>query len=185
MAVLDFLSNSRSRSVKALYFDHGTDFSKAACGVVESFCEKKRVPLYKGSLKDNTPISNLEAFWREARYKFLESFAGPVITCHNLDDQVETYLFSALHGNPKLIPYSRNNIIRPFLTTEKIDLLSWCDRHDVPYIVDPANSDRRFMRSIIRHDLIPIAEQVNPGLKKVIMRKVNVQVKKELECQPT
>ena len=46
---------------------------------------------------------SLEEHWRNERYKFLHS-DDPVITGHNLDDVIEWYLFSSLHGQSKIIP---------------------------------------------------------------------------------
>jgi tRNA(Ile)-lysidine synthase len=119
-----------------------------------------------------------EEHWRDERIMFLEGLEGAIITGHNLDDVVEWYLFSTLHGQSKLIPYQRNNIIRPFLSTSKKELESWCDRHGVPYMNDPSNKDEKYMRSIIRHKILPEALRVNPGLATVIKKKVE---KNELE----
>ena len=77
-----------------------------------------------------------------------------------------------MHGQSKLIPYKRNNIIRPFLTTSKNELESWCERHEVPYMSDPGNKNEKYMRSIVRHKILPEALRVNPGLAKVLKKKV-------------
>jgi len=39
-------------------------------------------------------------------------------------------------------------------------------------LVDPANADRKFMRSIIRHDIMPHARRVNQGLEKTFRKLV-------------
>ena len=115
-----------------------------------------------------------EEHWRDQRYTFLRTL-GPVITAHHLDDCVETYIHSALNGTPKVIPMIRNNVLRPFLTTRKSELISWCQRHDVPWIEDTSNQDSKYMRNYIRNELMPHALRVNPGLHTLVKKVVEKQ----------
>jgi tRNA(Ile)-lysidine synthase len=101
------------------------------------------------------------------------------VTCHHLDDVAETWLFTSLNGTPKLIPSRRDNYLRPFLQTRKAVFEDWCDRKEVPYHCDESNNDTRFNRNYIRHELMPKALRVNPGLHKVLRKKI----RKELEVQ--
>ena len=94
-----------------------------------------------------------EEYWRRERYEFLSGL-GPVITCHHLDDCVETYLFSCLRGFQSVIPYSRENIIRPFLLNEKSEFEKWAKDKEVPFIQDESNNSHavtcgRRMRSFL------------------------------------
>ena len=54
----------------------------------------------------------------------------------------------------------------------------WCERKEVPFLADPANADRKFMRSIIRHDIMPHARLVNPGLQKTFKKLVEKEYNK-------
>jgi len=103
----------------------------------------------------------------------------PVITGHNLDDVIEWFLFSSIHGNGKVIPYNNKNVIRPFISTSKCSLEDWCSYREVPFLTDPANSDRMFMRSIIRHDIMPHARLVNPGIEKTFRKLVEKEYRNE------
>jgi tRNA(Ile)-lysidine synthase len=114
-----------------------------------------------------------EEFWRINRYEFFDSIdvtLGPIVTAHHLDDSVETYLFSSLHGTPKVIPTHRNRVIRPFLTTPKMEFVEWCVRHTVAWADDTSNTDPKYMRNYIRHQLMPHALKVNPGLPKLVSK---------------
>ena len=174
MAVLDFLRRS-SRNVTALHFNHGTPNADAYERLVEKYCAEHKIPLITGAL-DDVPDdgASLEDFWRRERYAFFKEAHGllPVITCHHLDDVAETWLFTSLHGTPRLIPAARGVYLRPFLETRKAVFEDWCDRKGVPYIEDPSNNDTRFMRNFIRHEMIPKALRVNPGLHKVLRKKI-------------
>ena len=176
MAALDFLSNNRD--VVALHFNHGTEYAPKAEEVVLEYCRKKEIPLIVGRLEEEIPSgSSKEEFWRDQRYKFFDeasrSLEGmPIVTCHHLDDLVETWIFTSLHGSSTLIPSVRGKYHRPFLVTRKTDLEDWCDRKEVPFLEDPSNLDTSFMRNFIRHELVPRALRVNPGLPKVLRKKV-------------
>ena len=182
MAVLDFLNRSK-REVSALYFNHGTEFSNKAEAFVKEYCNKSKVPLYMGSIsRPKKREESLEEYWRNERYSFFSCFPDQkIITCHHLDDAVETWLFTSIHGNPDLIPYARDNFIRPFLTTKKDDLLNWCDRKDVPFLEDPSNSDVSFMRNFIRHDLLKSVLTINPGIQKVVKKKVKTMFENSVD----
>ncbi len=175
MAVLDFLVRG-GRIVVAFHFNHGTEHSREAEEVVKEYCIANELSYVVGNISSSKPSNkSMEEHWRDERYKFLESkitFDIPIITCHTLDDQVENWIFTSLHGNPRLIPYRRGKIIRPFISTKKEVLVSWCDRKNVPYVIDPGNSDPKYMRSLIRTRIVPEAMKVNPGLHKVIRKKV-------------
>ena len=90
-----------------------------------------------------------------------------------MDDCVETWLMSSFHGNPKLIPYKRNDrIYRPFLMTERKEISNYADRHGVDYIEDPSNASFNYMRNHIRHNIVPLVLKVNPGIRKTIRKKL-------------
>jgi tRNA(Ile)-lysidine synthetase-like protein len=173
MAVMDFLKRGNKLD-KAYYFNHGTEHGKDAEAFLLAYCEENKIDLVIGHIsREKGRKESAEEYWRNERYSFLEKHNDvPVVTCHNLDDQVETWVFTSLHGCPKLIPYRRGNIIRPFVVSEKSDMLGWCAKNSVQYVTDPGNSDKKYMRSFIRTELIPKSLYVNPGLFKVIKKKV-------------
>jgi len=172
MAALSFVLKGR-REVTAIYFHHGTEHGNKAQNFVESRCRADDIPFLSFSLESEPePGQSLEEFWRNERYKVFTSLDGPVITAHHLDDVVEWYLFSTLHGQSKLIPYSRQNIIRPFLLTEKSELSRWCLHHGVGWVRDESNDNLRFARNRIRHKVIPECLKVHPGLKTVVKKKL-------------
>ena len=169
MAILDFLNNNHE--VTVAYFDHGTDFGNKSKRFVKDFCDSRDIPIVVGLNYNGCPSEkSLEEHWRDERYKFLHSFDNPVITGHNLDDVIEWFLFSSVHGQGKIIPYQNKNVFRPFISTSKRSLEDWCESKGVPFMVDPANEDRKFMRSIVRHDILPNARRLNPGIEKTFKK---------------
>jgi tRNA(Ile)-lysidine synthase len=117
----------------------------------------------------------MSEYWRKERYRFLESHAAsdfPVITAHHLDDVVEWWIFSSLRGLPALIPYQRGHVIRPFLLTSRDEITKWCKEKELDWVDDPFNLDTYFSRNFIRHEMVPLALKVNPGLRTTIANKI-------------
>jgi len=179
-AIVDFLSNKHK--VTCAFFHHGTENSERAFEFVARFCTERELPLIVGFIKNSKSKElSTEEHWRNERYEFLNSFGdglGPIVTGHHLDDCVETYIWSALHGKPKVIPCARNNVIRPFLTTTKHEFVNWCERKNIEWCHDNSNDDDHYTRNYVRKHLVPHALHVNPGLrttvKKIVERQQNV-----------
>lgn len=179
MALVDFLK--RSHEITLAFFHHGTENSEQAFRFLSEWAHDNSIELLVGYLTSARPSElSLEEFWRQERYKFLESIPGVVVTAHHLDDVIETWIWSCLHGTPKLIPSRRNNIMRPLLTTPKKELVEWCQRKNVEWVEDSSNVDIRFMRNFIRAELLPKALVVNPGLAKIISKKIYTREKNSI-----
>lgn len=173
-AVVDFLN--KKHNITCAFFHHGTSDSDRANEFVAKFCSERNIPLLWGRCRsEKSKEESKEEYWRRERYDFLSEL-GPVITCHHLDDCVETYVMSSLHGTAKVIPLFRNNIIRPFLTTPKSEFVSWCERHNVEWCEDLSNDNTDFTRNYVRKYLLPHAYHVNPGLRTTVKKIVEKQI---------
>jgi tRNA(Ile)-lysidine synthase len=173
MAVIDFLK--RKHIVHALYFDHGTEHGRQAKKFVERYCAINDIPLTLGEVNGTVPPGpSREAWWREQRYAFFDKFAGTtIVTAHHLDDCVETWVWSSMHGTGKWVPYRRNYVVRPFRLTRKRDLELWANLNGVDWIQDDSNEDIHYTRNYIRHEMMPNVLRVNPGIHKTIRKKVH------------
>jgi len=176
MAALSFLRNGK-HAVTAVFFHHGTETSEAAQSFVARYCGEQGIPFVAGRINGSKPPGlSPEEWWRNERYAFLHSLNMTIATAHHLNDVAETYLWGMMHGRTRHIHYIKphegehSNVVRPFLLTKKTELVSWCERHDVPWIEDTSNTDVAFTRNRIRHNIMPEVEQVNPGFLKVVER---------------
>ena len=172
MAALDFLR--RSHEVVVLHYNHGTPYAPKAEALVRGYCIEHQLTLVIGRCHEEMPAGvSKEAWWRDQRYKFFtDATSSPIVTAHHLDDQVENWIFTSMNGNPFLIPHTRDQFIRPFITTEKNDFTLWCVRKGVPTIDDPTNDDTKYRRNYIRHTMMPHVLTINPGIKKTIRKKI-------------
>ena len=173
MVFTDFLLKG-NRHVNLAYFNHDTQHSHRAQKFVEKYASQNNLNLFIGRVKGRKGKRSLEEFWRDERYDFLQRVGSNyTITCHHLDDCVETWLMSSFHGQSKLIPHSRNgNIFRPFLMTSKKSIKDYAKKKDVMWIEDPSNQKTNFMRNHVRHNVMPQVLIVNPGIRRTIRKKL-------------
>lgn len=170
VAIVDFLE--KNHDVSCAFFHHNTANSERALQFVDKFCDDRDIPLFVGYLTlDKPKHKSTEEHWRDERYRFLNKF-DDVVTGHHLNDCIETYLWSAMHGDPKVIPYRRKNVIRPFLLNPKQEFIDWCLRKDLEWCEDLSNEDDKYMRNYIRKHIVPHAYHVNPGIEKVVKRMI-------------
>ena len=174
---VDFLRNNPHRNLGIVHFNHGTEWSNDAEAFVRRLADHWGLEIQVGRIQNSRdPNKSPEEHWRDERYAFFDSLApDTVVTGHNLDDCVETWLWSSCHGVPRTIPHRRNNVVRPFMLARRKDIQEWADRKGLVWINDPSNADVRYMRNYIRHELMPHALKVNPGLHQVVARRVREQ----------
>jgi len=173
MVVTHFLQQGR-RKVKLAYFNHDTAHSQEAQLFVENYAETHGLDLFIGRVKGTKGKRSMEEFWRDERYSFFDRVQGSfIITCHHLDDCVETWVMSSLHGESKLIPYRRGQRIhRPFLMTPRKALRDYACRKGIKWIEDPSNARLEYMRNHVRHAMMPHILKINPGIKTMIRKKL-------------
>ncbi len=135
---------------------------------------------------------SIEAAARAARYRFLfavaqQHGAQAVLTAHTADDQAETLLMHVLRGAgaqglqgmpaywlPN--PWSDNvALVRPFLESSRAAVLAYCEAHALPVQHDPSNKDPAFFRNRVRHNLLPLMEELAPGVKTRLANTAAVQ----------
>lgn len=162
MTVLYFLLLGR-RNVHVLYFNHNTEHGNEALEFLKDICKSKNIKLSTATYTKNVQT---EAMWREERYNFFSAFTDkPIITCHHLQDNIETWLMSSITGTAKYISYSRDNIIRPFLLSSRKDLDRFANNHSVEWIEDPSNSETKYSRNKVRNLVFPVLREINPGIE--------------------
>ncbi len=107
---------------------------------------------------------SLEDTARSARYRFLREVAQgkPIAVAHQADDQVETLLLHVLRGSGLtgmvgMLP-RQLDIIRPLLEVRHAQAVAYCQEHGIEPLEDLSNTDPKFLRNRIRHELVPVLE---------------------------
>lgn len=115
--------------------------------------------------------AGIEETAREMRYAFLqqmarEAGADVIATAHNADDNAETVLLHLVRGcglrGLTGIPPRRENIVRPLLTTPRAEIEAYLRIHALPHVEDSTNSDDQYSRNRVRHQIIPLLDEINP-----------------------
>src|SRR5205823_6599852 len=90
------------------------------------------------------------------------------------DDQVETLLLHWLRGGGLSAMVGmqprKHDIIRPLLGVSHAEIVSYCQQHGLVPLEDASNTDPRFLRNRIRHELLPLLESLNPGIRSTFLR---------------
>jgi tRNA(Ile)-lysidine synthase len=119
-----------------------------------------------------TDGGNLQARARDARYAALDAVreregAEWVATAHHANDRAETVLMRILRGtSPRglaVLPAASPHRLRPLIRSPASAIVQHLTRHNLAHASDPSNRNPRFLRTRIRHELIPLLENLAPG----------------------
>jgi tRNA(Ile)-lysidine synthase len=150
-------------------------------------CQVLNIPLIIKTL--NLALDSgesVEALAREARYQAFSQVLQSneaLLTAHHQDDQAETLLLNLLRGSgveglaamPEIRPLGQGYLIRPLLQYSRAELEQYASTYPLDYINDPSNSDTRFNRNLLRHQVFPLLEQRWPAAKVLLARAAQYQ----------
>lgn len=134
---------------------------------------------------------NLEDAGRRVRYRFgaealdaacaaadVSPEAGRIAVAHNRDDRVETFLMRAITGSGAAglssIPYRRDRIVRPLLDCDRAAIRRYLEELGQPWREDVTNADTTHLRALVRAEMVPVAERVNPAFRETLCRSIDL-----------
>lgn len=150
---------------------------------VRSTCQELGIPFYSKKY-DTKKISieskkGIQELARELRYQWwidlcIELNIYAIGTAHHLDDQAETVLHrlirgSGIRGIRGILPESRTiyhkeiKVIRPFLGVTKQEILDYIDQRKISWRLDQSNLSNDYTRNKIRHRVLPLLNELQPG----------------------
>lgn len=163
VAVAHYNHNLRENAVRdeLLVFEH---------------CTMLGLPFYLGGgdvrAYAKTHGTSIEDAARTMRYEFLQNTAKEcgadyIATAHHRQDNAETLLLhllrgSGLQGLGGIAPV-RGNIIRPLLAVDRAEIDNYIITHNIAYTDDETNQDTVYARNRLRHELLPLLEEIAPG----------------------
>ena len=185
--ILNSLKEEYNLSIELVYVNHKIrDDVELDISFVKLFSYKNDVEYHikeinLGKLMKENKLSEEEA-GRYGRYKVFsnimeEKGLNKVATGHNLDDNIETFIFRMLRGTSlnglKGIPVKRGNIIRPILDFKKEDILNILDNVNEEYRIDSTNLEIKYTRNKIRNLIFPLFNEINPLFKEKVFNLIN------------
>lgn len=166
--------------------DHGLQEGSAdhAAGVVRQMAELGADETMSIRVTVDAPGIGVEAAARQARYAALGQAAASagsslVLLGHTLDDQAETVLLGltrgsggrSLAGMRRLFHEDGVVYKRPLLDVTRAQTEQACRAEGIEFWTDPHNADPRFVRSRVRHTVLPMLEhELGPGVAETLAR---------------
>lgn len=118
---------------------------------------------------------SIEMAARELRYKWFGDLRAQlgcqyIVTAHHRDDLVETMLINLSRGTGIRgltgIQPKNGHLVRPLLFASREEILAYAVAQKLPFKHDSSNDELIYQRNIIRHQLIPLFETINPAFRK-------------------
>jgi tRNA(Ile)-lysidine synthase len=173
-----FVAPQHGFSVEGVIIDHGLQEDSAeVADQAKTTLAEMGVPAT--IIRVNVDASgNVEDNARSARYTALQrriadTEAVAVLLGHTLNDQAETVLLGLTRGSGPtsirgMAPYT-TPWLRPFLGISREKTAACVVDAGYSFWSDPHNTDRRFLRPRIRHDLLPAMENIlGPGIPEAL-----------------
>ncbi len=107
-----------------------------------------------------------------------------LLVAHHQDDQAETVLLQLLRGSgvaglsgmdtcntaPSLLGHATLWMARPMLALSRSSLVELATECAIDHVEDPSNTDPRFARNALRHQVMPVLEAAFPGFAQRFAR---------------
>jgi tRNA(Ile)-lysidine synthase len=179
-----------SMALSHLLLQGGYHFSVAHCNFglrgaesdqdqdfVQDFCKKNNIPCFTKSFETKKHAKLLgistQMAARELRYQWFNQLMHDhhldyLLTAHHLNDRFESLIFNITKGTgPKgLNPISLKSgkLVRPLANFSSNQISQYLHENNIKWREDSSNLTDDYHRNNIRHNVIPVFENINEGL---------------------
>jgi len=169
------------------HLNHGLrgEASERDARFVSALAEKNNLPFFydKVNVPEYRRIHKLseEEASRCLRYEFFNRIAKKngyqkIALGHQADDNAELILMCLLRGSGTLgasgiAPVRNGKLVRPLIDIRKKEILEFLNQNDIQYVNDATNTQMRYLRNRVRHQLIPCLKSTyNPNIVETLNR---------------
>jgi len=152
---------------------------------VSEYCDKHNLAFYVKHFNTQDYALekgiSIEMAARDLRYAWFNGLLSKhgldlLATAHHQDDLIETFLInlsrgSGIKGLSGIQPKS-GKIIRPMLFTNRTEILDYCQRLKIDFRTDSSNVETVYKRNLIRQQILPLLEQVNPAFRRNALKTI-------------
>ncbi|MFC2104843.1 tRNA lysidine(34) synthetase TilS [Bacteroidota bacterium] len=119
---------------------------------------------------------------RDLRYDWFEEIRNKydydyIAIAHNRDDVIETFLINLTRGSGIKgftgIKSKSGRIIRPLLFASRNEIVEHLNKNSLSFREDSSNSSVKYSRNIIRNEIIPLFERINPRFRETITENIS------------
>lgn len=185
MVLLDLLAkhfSASQRELEVCYVDHGQrpkSEIKKDIELITQVCAQHSLKLSVRTI--DVPKKASELVLRTARYNELKATAPQgaiVFTAHHAQDNLETFLMRLMRGahpdSIKAIPARAKRpglrLARPLLEFSRADIEAYAKQHKLVWHEDSTNQTLDYQRNRIRHQLVPLLNELRPRSPERILR---------------
>ena len=175
-----------SSHLHILHCNHGVRIEAHRDAVfVEEHAKLLQIPIHlriHGGLKQLS--SGFQAVAREWRRQEAERLCkllklSFIVQGHHREDQLETRLHRILRGthlsNLQGIQVKQGHWLRPLLGFTKLELRSYLLQQDQTWKEDPSNTNNKYTRNYLRHEVIPKLQKVAGGTLEQRLEELSLQ----------
>lgn len=110
---------------------------------------------------------------RKLRYEWFKELRQQhgfthILTAHHLGDALETSLYQLIKGcginGVRGIPLRQGAVVRPMLSFSREEIVQYAHASHLQWREDSSNASNYYARNFIRHQIIPLLQQINPSV---------------------
>lgn len=174
--VLLFTLKKLGYAVEAGHVDHGLrgESSDADRRLVLEQCARWKIPVHVEHVdpKAIDDDRSIQMAARDLRREALLAMADgcgieSIATAHHADDALETVLLNLMRGTGIKgwagVPVRAGRIIRPMIELDRERIMAFAQERSIPYREDSSNTDPKYLRNRVRHELLPAMEALRSG----------------------
>ncbi|MBR3411722.1 MAG: tRNA lysidine(34) synthetase TilS [Bacteroidales bacterium] len=118
---------------------------------------------------------------RQLRYDFFQQLCqqynyAAILTAHHRDDAAETFFLNLLRGTGLtglhgILPVN-GLVVRPLLPFGRDDIEAYARQHHLQHVEDVTNASLDYRRNQVRHQLMPLLQQLQPAADHTIQQTI-------------
>ena len=156
----------------------------------ENKCGSLNIKCISHKISQAPKGESFEAWASKQRMSFFQAemanYSNPLLLLgHHQDDQAETFLLQAVRGSglaglagiPRYKKLQAGAVIRPLLSHTKAEIETYAKLHNISHIYDDSNKDIKYRRNLIRNQIMPILEKINPSISETLTRSASICAK--------
>ncbi|RXQ96192.1 tRNA lysidine(34) synthetase TilS [Ancylomarina salipaludis] len=152
---------------------------------VKNLAEHYKFPVYSVTFETTEYAKekgiSIEMAARDLRYNWFETIRKEndcryILTAHHADDVIETVLINLVRGTGihglTGIKAKKGKLVRPLLPFTREEIKTYAEQNELEYREDYTNIQTDFVRNKIRHQIIPVLQEINPAIQKTMNENV-------------
>ncbi|WP_420387107.1 tRNA lysidine(34) synthetase TilS [Roseivirga sp.] len=149
--------------------------------LVRNTCEKHRIECYIKSFNTLEHASekgiSTQMAARDLRFEWFRALCHKkgypyVALAHHQDDSIETFFINLARGTSlrglRGIQAKNDNLVRPLLSFSKEEIVAYAQKEGIDWREDASNQQTYYKRNLIRHELVPVLQKLNPDFMQVM-----------------